>query len=198
MPRSHSGACGAPPGYWTIDDAGITYGAAFELADHHSLAPSLEGTPIEGYSNPLLFFIVALLRLVGLFDPVTTHVRLEMLVFAAMVTLVWSLLRALVHEAAALAGAVLFALVELVTPATWTWYGSGLENVWVAAGLVLHGVARRAHAARCAAASRLGCRSVPRRDHASGIARVCRRLLRAHWSRSRARRRSRSASTCGD
>ena len=119
-----------------MDDAGITYSAAFELADHHSLAPSLEGTPVESYSNPLLFFIVAFLRLFGVFDPITTHLRLEMLVFAAMVTLVWSMLRSLTGEVAAMAGAVMFVAIELLTPATWTWYGSGLENVWVSAGLV--------------------------------------------------------------
>lgn len=75
-------------GFWGIDDAGITYAAAFEYADHGSLAAYVEGTPVESYSNPLVFFAVALLRRLDLFDPVATHVRLEMLVFAAMVVLV--------------------------------------------------------------------------------------------------------------
>ena len=122
--------------YWGIDDAAITYAASFELADHGSLAPYLGGTPVESYSNPLLFFVVAGLRLFGAFDPVTTHLVLEMLVFALMVTMVWSLLRAHTGELAAVVGAVAFAALELVTPATWIWYGSGLENVWVSAGLV--------------------------------------------------------------
>ena len=123
-------------GYWMIDDAGITYAASFELAEHGSLAPYLGGTPIEGYSNPLLFFVVALLRLVHAFDPVTTHLALEMVVFAAMVTLVLRLLRRVTGELAALAGALAFAALELAVPSTWLWYGSGLENVWVSAGLV--------------------------------------------------------------
>ena len=126
----------ADAGYWTIDDAGITYAAAFQLADHHSLAMYPEGTPIEGYSNPLLFFLVALLRVFGLFDPVTTHIALEMLVFAAMVTCVWSMIRSFAGEVAGVAGALLFVVLQLATPATWIWYGSGLENVWVSAGLV--------------------------------------------------------------
>lgn len=123
--------------FWGIDDAGITYAYAFQLADHHSLAPFLEGPPVEAYSNPLLFFVVTLLRLFGLFDPITTHVLLEPLVFAAMVTLAWAVLRMWVGEVAALVGTVLFAAIELLVPATWIWYASGLENVWLSAGLLL-------------------------------------------------------------
>src|SRR5688572_935957 len=48
-------------GFWSIDDAAITYAAAFELADHGSLAAYVEGTPVESYSNPLVFFVVAAL-----------------------------------------------------------------------------------------------------------------------------------------
>ncbi len=124
-------------GFWAIDDAGITYALAFELVDHHSLAANIEGTPIEGYSNPLLFFVAALMHLFGVFDPITTHIHLEMLVFASMVTLVWSMLRSVAGELAAVGGTLAFAAIELLTPATWVWYGSGLENVWVSAGLVL-------------------------------------------------------------
>ena len=123
-------------GFWSIDDAAITYDAAYELADHGSLAPYLEGTPAESYSNPLLFFVVTLLRLSGLFDPITTHVWLETLVFATMVLLVASMLRQWCGEIAAIAAAALFAVLELCTPATRIWYGSGLENVWASAGLV--------------------------------------------------------------
>jgi hypothetical protein len=122
--------------FWTIDDAGITFAQSLELVDHHSLAPSLEGTPVEGYSNPLVFIIAAGLRRFGVFDPITTHIHLEMLLFATMVTLVWSMLRALGHELAAIFGAAVFATVELLTLATSIWYGSGLENVWVSCGLV--------------------------------------------------------------
>lgn len=123
-------------GFWGIDDAAITYSAAYELADHGSLAPYLEGPPVESYSNPLVFFAVAGLRLLGLFDPVTTHVRLEMLMFAWMVVLVWSILRRWCGELAAIVAAALFAALELLTPATRIWYGSGLENLWVSAGLI--------------------------------------------------------------
>ena len=56
-------------GAWTIDDAGITYAAEFQIVDHHSLATSFEGPPIEGYSNPLLSSIVALLRVFARSNP---------------------------------------------------------------------------------------------------------------------------------
>ena len=123
--------------YWGIDDAGVTYAYSLQLADHHSLAPYLGGPPVEGYSNPLLFFLVALLRLLGWFDPITTHVRLEPLVFAVMVTLAWDVCRMWAGEAAALIATLIFASLELLVPATWVWYSSGLENVWLSAGIVL-------------------------------------------------------------
>lgn len=84
----------------------------------------------------MLFFIVALLRVFGAFDPITTHITLEMLVFAAMATLVCSMLRSLAGAIPGLVATAVFVFVQLATPATWVWYGSGLENVWVSAGLV--------------------------------------------------------------
>ena len=124
-------------GFWTIDDAGITYAASFELADHGSLAAYVEGPPVESYSNPLVFFVGAALRALGWFDPIVSHVRIEMVLFAAMVVFVWSLLRRVTGELAAVLGAGLFTAMQLIATATWVWYGSGLENVWVATGLVM-------------------------------------------------------------
>lgn len=123
-------------GAWEIDDAGITDAAALQLADHHSLAPYLEGPPVESYSNPLVFFVIASLRMIGRFDPVSTHVVLEAALFGMMSALVWSLIAGWLGKAAATAATVAFVALELLTPATWLWYGSGLENVWVACGVV--------------------------------------------------------------
>lgn len=123
-------------GFWTIDDSAITYSAAFELTDHHSVAPYVEGPPIESYSNPLLFFVTALLRWIAPYDPIATHIYVEAIVFGTMLLLVWLILRMLANDAIAVIGALAFGAVELATPASWIWYGSGLENVWVSAGLV--------------------------------------------------------------
>lgn len=137
-------------GAWTIDDAAITYAAAYEYADHGSFATSVEGTPVESYSNPVVFFVTALLRWGGGFDPVRTHAHLEMLVFATMATLAWSMLRRWTSGLAAALATLTFVVLQLATPATWLWYGSGLENVWVSAGLVFlaWSVARSAGGAR--------------------------------------------------
>lgn len=123
-------------GAWTIDDAGITYAAALELADHHTVAAYPEGTPVESYSNPLVFFTMAGLRAIGIFDPVSTHMWLEALLFGAALALCHAVLRTRAGPIAAIAGAAAFATLELATPSTWIWYASGLENLWVSTGLV--------------------------------------------------------------
>lgn len=125
-----------PGPYWCIDDAAITYSAAYELVDHHSLAPYPEGPPLEGYSNPLVFFVTALLRWLGVFDPGSTPAQIELVLFGLLVVLVWTLLRRITGSAAALVGASVFLIVQLATPATWLWYSSGLENVWLSTGLI--------------------------------------------------------------
>lgn len=123
-------------GAWVIDDAGITYAAAVELADHHTVADYPEGTPVESYSNPLVYFTVAALRVVGVFDPVTTHVWIEALLFGVALALCHAVLRTRAGPAAAVAGTAAFAALELITPSTWLWYASGLENLWVSTGVV--------------------------------------------------------------
>jgi hypothetical protein len=123
-------------GYWSADDAGITYAYSISLADHGSLSPLPESMPVEGYSNPLLFWLVALLRLVHLFDPITTHTKIEMIAFALMILPVYELLRARFETDTALVGTGLFVALELLTPATWLWYSSGLENVFVSLALI--------------------------------------------------------------
>lgn len=123
-------------GFWAVDDAAITYAAAFQYADHGELATSFEGTPVESYSNPLVFFLVVGLRWLGVFDPLASHLRIEMVLFAVMAVLMWSLLRRLAGELAGVIGAGIFVAYQLIATPTWRWYGSGLENVWVAAGLI--------------------------------------------------------------
>lgn len=122
--------------HWAIDDAAITYGAALDLVDHGSLGAYVEGPPVEGYSNPIVFFVAALLHLVGVFDPITTHAWLEPLLFGLMALLLYAVLRPNAGTWIALGATAVFVVSELATPSTWLWYASGLENVWVSTGLV--------------------------------------------------------------
>jgi hypothetical protein len=123
-------------GAWSVDDAGITYAYSVGLADHGSLSPLPESMPVEGYSNPLLFLIAALLRFLHLFDPITTHTRIELVAFALMALVVHELLRARVAALPAVLGTAAFVALELLTPATWVCYASGLENVLVSLALL--------------------------------------------------------------
>lgn len=113
---------------WSVDDAGITYAYSIGLADRGSLSPLPESMPVEGYSNPLLFLFVALLRILSLFDPITTHTKIELITFALMALLVFELLRVRLAAVPSLLGTGVFVVLELITPATWLWYSSGLEN----------------------------------------------------------------------
>ncbi len=46
--------------HWLIDDAGISFAYARNLAQGHGLVPQPGVAPIEGYSNPLWVFLLAL------------------------------------------------------------------------------------------------------------------------------------------
>ncbi len=128
-------AARAKAGYWNTDDAAITYVHAFALADHGSASAYAEGPSVEGYSNPLLYGLVAALRFVHLFDPIRTHLVVEAALFGLAVLCVFLTVAARAGQGAAGLAAAAFVLSELMTPATWAWYGSGLENALLTAGL---------------------------------------------------------------
>jgi hypothetical protein len=123
-------------GAWVMDDAGITYAYAIGLADHGSLSPLPESLAVEGYSNPLLFLLVAGLRWFNLFDPITTHAKIECALFSLMGLCVFHILRGRVTSTVAWLGSSLFVALELLTPSTWLWYRSGLENTTVALSML--------------------------------------------------------------
>jgi hypothetical protein len=123
--------------HWNTDDAAITYVYAQALADRASGSAYTEGPSVEGYSNPLLVAIVASLRLLGIFDPISTHLNLEAALFALATALVFVLVRPRCGAVIACLASILFAATELMTPSTWLWYGSGLENALLTAALVL-------------------------------------------------------------
>lgn len=59
-------------GAWQIDDAGISFAYAKNLALGHGLVAQPGVLPVEGYSNPLWVFLLASFSAVRLFDPLWT------------------------------------------------------------------------------------------------------------------------------
>jgi hypothetical protein len=59
-------------GRWINDDAGISYTYARNLALGHGLVLNPAGERVEGYSNPLWVFLLAVMFRAGLFDPMAT------------------------------------------------------------------------------------------------------------------------------
>lgn len=55
-------------GHWLIDDAAITFAYSRDLADGHGPVLQPGAAPVEGYSNPTWMVLLALGKLVGLFD----------------------------------------------------------------------------------------------------------------------------------
>ncbi|HZC25531.1 MAG TPA: hypothetical protein VE287_00825 [Actinopolymorphaceae bacterium] len=55
-------------GRWIIDDAAISFAYARSIAEGHGVVQQAGAPPVEGYSNPLWTALLALLRLVGVFD----------------------------------------------------------------------------------------------------------------------------------
>lgn len=120
-------------GTWVIDDAEITYSYARGLVRGNGFGVSAEGPRVEGFSNPLMLLVSTAAAAASLLDPFVFHVVLEALEFGLLLFLVWSILGAIVRGY--VLGRVLltlvFASLELLTPATSIWYGSGLENLQV-------------------------------------------------------------------
>ena len=144
----------AKAAYWNVDDAGITFAYARSFAWHGTASLFPEGPRVEGYSNPLLCLIVAGIWLVRVFDPITTHLWIEAALFGGALAFAFAIIMGTLRGfpyppamvrgeqsslpphasrqragiAAAVVGTVVFAAAELMTPSTWAWYGSGLEN----------------------------------------------------------------------
>src|SRR5215468_4863974 len=59
---------GALFGGWLIDDAGISFAYARNLAEGHGLVSQPGAPPVEGFSNPAWTLLLAALQAVGLFD----------------------------------------------------------------------------------------------------------------------------------
>ena len=145
-------------GWWLIDDAGISFAYAFNVANGHGLVAQPGALPVEGFSNPLLVMVMAALARLGVIDrgdlaSVTDFVlvakvvavSLHAVVAAAVVSIVRSIAETrrepcgtrvvpavwVADIAALTAGVILAAFPPYVI-----WMVSGLENPMYAAGVV--------------------------------------------------------------
>lgn len=121
-------------GSWMIDDAGITFAYARNLAEGHGLVAQPGAPPVEGYSNPLWTLLVAALYGVGAFSVTLTPKVVAFLLTSVVVGLMFRDLR--------MGGRSTFSLtIPLVTLAACTpfviWTMSGLENALLAALVAL-------------------------------------------------------------
>src|SRR5215470_16022330 len=74
---------------WLIDDAGISFAYARNLAEGHGLVAQPGAPPVEGFSNPAWTLLVAALQAAGLFDVAWTPKVLSLaLVALTMIVIV--------------------------------------------------------------------------------------------------------------
>jgi hypothetical protein len=111
---------------WLIDDAGISFAYARNLALGHGLVSQAGVAPVEGFSNPLWTLLLSFFFATGTFDPSWTPKLLSfVLVAATFGTIAWGRGEASWPRSAA--AAVALVLLSLNTGFV-VWTNSGLEN----------------------------------------------------------------------
>lgn len=113
-------------GEWIVDDAGISFVYSRNLAAGHGLVSQPGLPPVEGFSNPLWIFLIALFFKLGLFDPVLTPKLLGVALTGGLFLALLGALRRLDPAGGAVAFVAL-SLLALNTSFT-VWTVSGLES----------------------------------------------------------------------
>jgi hypothetical protein len=121
-------------GGWIVDDAGISFAYARNLAAGHGLVSQPGVPPVEGFSNPLWVLLLTPTLVLRLFDPVLTPKALALALTAGSFLLLYRSLRELTGSR--LAAALPPVLLALDTSFV-AWSVSGLENPLLAFLLVL-------------------------------------------------------------
>ncbi len=111
---------------WIIDDAGISFVYARNLAAGNGLVSQPGVPPVEGFSNPLWVFILAPFYAVGLFHPFIVPKALSILLVGAAFFFIHRILQQLTGIKFTLSFIVLFFLSTNASFVIWTC--SGLEN----------------------------------------------------------------------
>lgn len=130
---------GAFYGHWIMDDAAITFAYSRNVADGYGPVLQPGAAPVEGYSNPTWMLLLALGKLVGLFDHGALLGTTDLIVFPKALALACCLgvlvlfyfgakvLTSRPRLVTFLAGATLAAIPSFVI-----WVFSGLENSFYA------------------------------------------------------------------
>lgn len=133
-----TGVQGARLGKWIVDDAGISFAYARSFATGHGPVVQPGAAPVEGYSNPTWVALLAMGRLLGLFDRGTWFGVPDYIMFPKALALVFvaGIMVALYmgadvffasRRSVALVTAVAGTALAL-TPSFVIWCFSGLEN----------------------------------------------------------------------
>lgn len=120
--------------YWTVDDAAISFAYAKHLVSGEGLVPFAGGERVEGFSNPLWVWFIALFFRMGM-EPFFAAKLLSALCVLTSVMTVWAVVRQTRVE---LDLVPLIGAITLSTSATFAiWAASGLENGLFCAALAL-------------------------------------------------------------
>src|SRR5882724_4149492 len=126
-------------GSWLIDDAGISFAYARDLAGGFGLTSQPGREPVEGFSNPLWTLAVASLYALKLFSlPLVPKVVACVLVLGSFITFT-AAMRQIMRPADATMAAGFSLLMSAANPGFVIWCVSGLENpllMALAAGLL--------------------------------------------------------------
>jgi len=116
---------------WVIDDAGISYVYARNLASGHGLVsqPGLE--PVEGYSNPLWIFLLTPFFAAGVFDPFIVPKVISLLLVGVSFYFLHRVVQLLTDSKFLISLIVLSFIVGNTAFVAWTC--SGLENALLVA-----------------------------------------------------------------
>lgn len=112
--------------HWIVDDAGITFAYARNLANGHGLVPQPGAAPVEGYSDFLWLLLQVPFFWLRAFDPLVTPKVLSVVLVIAALVAAYRIIRVQMRESAAAAVAVLSLAAMNTSFAAWT--TSGLEN----------------------------------------------------------------------
>ncbi len=111
---------------WLIDDAGITFAYARNLAEGHGLVAQPGIPPVEGYSNFLWLLILTPFFWFGLFDPYVTSKLLSLLFVGTTFALLYNLVVKITEGNRLAASGTIFLLATNTSYIAWSC--SGLES----------------------------------------------------------------------